>query len=99
MVSRQFHFNGFVANMLYFFYFYYFFSVGSICYPNFYYRAGFDNSHNQVGFLSVSVKQNKILSFLQPFAVRFAVIMAGFINEYKSINPQAAVNSIPTAAK
>ena len=36
MVSRQFHFNGFGANMLYFFTLFF---VGSICYPNFYYRA------------------------------------------------------------
>ena len=36
MVSRQFHFNGFGANMLYFFALLF---VGSICYPNIYYRA------------------------------------------------------------
>ena len=60
---------------------------------------GFDNSHNQVGFLSVSVKQDKMLSFLQPFTVRFAVRMAGFIDQYKRINPQTAVNLNPTAGK
>ena len=60
---------------------------------------GFDFSHNQVGFLSVSVKQDKMLSFLQPYAVRFAVRMAGFIDKYKRIIPQTAVNLIPTAGK
>ena len=60
---------------------------------------GFDNSHHQVGFLSVSVKQDKMLSLLQPFAVRFAVEMSGFINKYKRINPQTAVKLIPTVGK
>lgn len=38
-----------------------------------------------------------MLSLLQPFAVRFAVRMAGFIDKYKRINPQTAVNMISTA--
>ena len=40
-----------------------------------------------------------MLSFLQPFAVRFVVRMAGFIDKYKRINPQTAVNMLPTAEK
>ena len=40
-----------------------------------------------------------MLSLLQPFAVRFAVRTAGFIDKYKSINPQTAVNWLPTAGK
>ena len=40
-----------------------------------------------------------MLSFLQPFAVSNAVKMAGFINKYKRINPQTAVNWLPTAGK
>ena len=40
-----------------------------------------------------------MLSLLQPFAVRFAVRMAGFIDKYKRINPQTAVNMISTAGK
>ena len=43
-------------------------------------------SHNQVRLFSVRINQDKMLSFLQPYAVRFAVRMAGFIDKYKRVN-------------